>query len=169
MKTDRTDAVDPPISRFNIGKSFSNTIYILANPRILGEYKLGIHQGGLQKLQNRYRTYIPDVKIHYMIENIHARKIEKQFKNVHADSRIPFELKRGGENLSEWYEMPLDQIITDLLLMIIGRNRGFDGKDTFRVTKLEEQTLDGTKIIRPQVITVNASADDKDAETEEDD
>lgn len=148
----------------------SNALYILSNPRIAGEYKVGIHQGGLRKLQSRYETYITDVKIHYLIENVQAREVETKFKELYSSSRIPFQRRREKQGLSEWFKMPLDQIISNLLIMLVGKNYGINGKKSFQITELSDRVVDGTKIISPKQVVIDLtdlSDEEVDPETEE--
>lgn len=149
-----------------MNRTISNTIYILSNPRIRGEYKVGIHRGGLRKLQSRYETYIPDVKIHYLIVNVQAREIENKFKILNSISRVPFKRKRENKNLSEWFKMPLDQIISCLLLILAGNKYGFDGKTSFTIGQMEQTTLEGIRIIRPKLTVIDLTTSDQETEEE---
>lgn len=151
-----------------MSRSISNTIYILSNPRIVGEYKVGIHQGGLRKLQSRYETYIPDVKVHYLIENVKAREIENQFKELHSTSRVPFKRKREGENLSEWFKMPLDLIISRLLIMLVGKDYGLNGANSFVISEMDQTVIEGTTIISPKLKVIDLTNSEETEEEEED-
>lgn len=144
----------------------ASRIYILSNPRVLGEYKLGVHTGNLRKLQARYETYIPDVTIHYLIENVKAAEIEQQFKELHSELRVPFARKREGAGLSEWFKMPLHDMITCLLIMLVGKNYGFDGRKNFTIIQLLDEIVDDTRIIRasPQIIDLTSDSDTDDDE-----
>jgi hypothetical protein len=91
-----------------------SAIYVLSNPKESNKYKVGIHSGGLIDLEKRYKTYIPNVVVHWFIMTKNAKDVEKLFKDLHESYREPNLTARS----SEWFIMPLDQIIKSILLLI---------------------------------------------------
>lgn len=127
-----------------------------------GVYKVGIHTGDLSKLKSRYSTYIPNVKVHYFIEGISAKIIEQEFFKDHEKKRI---VKKHSKNMSEWVSMPLDEIISELLLAIIGKPVGLKGKKIFTVTSLKSSKTGRTKVISAKL---DSSSDDESTSSEDD-
>ncbi len=139
----------------------SDVIYVLSNPRIKGEYKVGKHQGSLKKLYSRYGTYIPDVKVHYFIQGIDAKSIENEFKGLRSDERISLQHSEGQ---SEWFKLPLHELIVDLFMLIVGQECGIKDKKKFRVTELLHSSEKGTRILTskppaPAVIDLTGDED----------
>ena len=142
-----------PINRVKVKTTMSNSIYVLSNPRIPGEYKVGKHRGGLGKLHTRYGTYIPDVKVHFLIDNVDAKIIEKKFKELRTEERI---MLSHSQSSSEWFKLSLDQIITDFFIMMAGKEYGLEGDKKFKISEFDERVVKGTRIITaknsPQVV-----------------
>ena len=89
-------------------------VYVLSDRSNTGKYKVGSHTGTLSKLKSRYITAIPDLEIHYFVETSNAKYIEDRFKEIHRSDRFT----NSNGNLSEWFILPLDQIISTLLAII---------------------------------------------------
>ena len=86
----------------------TTAIYMLSDEagKFSDRYKIGSHTGDVNKLKSRYITGTPNVKIHYFIEAINAKEIEKQFKEEFYHIRI----NNSNDSKSEWVIMPLDEI-----------------------------------------------------------
>lgn len=89
----------------------ARNLYILSHPRVVGEYKIGIHGKCLSSLHRRYKTVIPQVQVHYFIQNINARELEKTFLAKYADHRIHF---ADSKRASEWVKVSFDAIEKDI-------------------------------------------------------
>ena len=89
-------------------------IYILSDlTSFFPKYKVGHHDGNLNKLISRYVTYIPCLKVHtlfYIEDFICSSNVESNFKEKHYDNRI---VNINGKR-SEWFTMDLDEIMSSL-------------------------------------------------------
>lgn len=85
-------------------------IYI-SSDKINKRCKLGSHEGNIHKLIKRYKTYIPDVNIHYFVPMKNARKIETIFKKNNKEYLVTTEVNNGK---TEWYSLDLDTMIKKL-------------------------------------------------------
>ena len=93
----------------------SSALYVLsATPEATDQFKVGFHTGDIKKLRKRYITSHPQHKIHYFIEMPFAKQVEKQFKKEYFPCRVT----NNGENASEWFRMPLNEIIDGLSAII---------------------------------------------------
>lgn len=123
-------------------------VYVLSNPRIEGEYKVGIHSGTIGKLYSRYSTSIHDVKIHLVIEDVAAKEVELAFQKRRDDCRIK---KKHSGRPSEWYKMELETIIIDLMMILLsGRKYGLVGQEKIKITELKERVEKKVRIIGPK-------------------
>lgn len=99
-----------------------SVIYILSdssNPN--DQYKVGIHSNSFEELLSRYITEVPQVKIYYFIYVDKAKEIEDIFKFKFYNQRI----QNINGNISEWFNMPLIDIVVELL-KIIREHKKFD-------------------------------------------
>lgn len=123
---------------------------------------MGIHRGTLNLLKSRYSTYIPDVKVHYFFENVDARAVETAFLKNHEKDRVT---KKHSGNASEWVKLPLDVILMELLLLIVGQRVGLRGKKKFRVNGFDGSKVGKTRIL---VFKRTNSEEDESTSSEED-
>lgn len=82
------------------------------------KYKVGSHNGTLNKLVARYITALPQLRINYFIYHEDAINIERKFNNLFYDYRL---INKNGIT-SEWFIMPLNNIITNLSNIISKSN-----------------------------------------------
>lgn len=85
----------------------ARNFYVLSHPQVVGEYKIGIHSKCLHALHRRYKTAIPQVQVHYFIQNINAKEFEKALLEQHSAHRIRFV---DSKRKSEWIKVPLNDI-----------------------------------------------------------
>lgn len=97
-------------SDYGTDSDTSLNLYIITSPlhEKANQFKVGIHTGNISKLIARYRTAIPELTIKLFIEfeENKAKEIENKIKETFSMSRI---IGSGG-NLSEFYEMPLNNL-----------------------------------------------------------
>ena len=94
----------------------STVVYVVSNQsETVSRYKIGFHTGSLSQLKSRYMTAIPDVKVHYFMETVHAKNVESKFKTKHSAQRV---INSNG-NKSEWFSMSLDEVYVSLSELII--------------------------------------------------
>ena len=70
-------------------------------------YKVGIHTGTIERLLSRYRTYLLNPILYHYIELDESLAVESSLKN----SLLKFRLFNNNDNLSEWYNMELNNLI----------------------------------------------------------
>lgn len=122
----------------------ATNIYILSIPRIPGEYKLGIHNGDLQKLYQRYETSVHDVQVHYFFKNVDAFVVEQQILKRHDKLRIS---KKRTDRKSEWMTIGLDELLLDLMMAFIGNPTGRDQVGTFIVDNFKRTKEGETHVL----------------------
>jgi hypothetical protein len=90
----------------------SAAIYVISDPVYadLNLYKIGSHTGTQSKLISRYITALPKMFISYYTETQAAYAVETIVKNSFIDCRI----KNRNGNLSEWYNMFILDIISNI-------------------------------------------------------
>lgn len=105
----------PALNASNVPAEMKN-IYILSDSTHIKEgiYKLGAHKGDMESLVNRYITPLPDLKIFCFIHTANFSFIEHWFRKKYNDQRIVN--VRG--NSSEWYRMPLEEMIQEILSLL---------------------------------------------------
>lgn len=93
----------------------TTAVYVLSDPlnESIGRYKVGSHTGTCKKLERRYLTYLPELKIHYFLETEKALDVESMMKRIYAEKRL---INTKG-NRSEWFVMPLNDIIAAIIYL----------------------------------------------------
>jgi len=123
----------------------SNVLYVLSNPSVKGLCKIGVHTGSLKRLLGRYSTYIPNVKVQLLINNVDARVLENKFKKSHETHRVPIE---HTGRMSEWFMMELATITSYILPRLINQRYGLDNNNKrFVIDRLRMSVDNGTKIV----------------------
>lgn len=93
----------------------NTAIYILSDGSSANEkYKVGSHTGTLEKLENRYITALPEVKIHYFIKTSRAKEIESIVKKLYSGRRV---INIHGSS-SEWILASIHEILCSILMLI---------------------------------------------------
>lgn len=90
----------------------TTTVYVISDPlnESVDRYKIGSHTGTINKLVSRYITSLPELKIYYFEKTPLPLDIEAYFKRTSGPKRII----NINNNKSEWYIMPLQDIISTL-------------------------------------------------------
>jgi len=121
----------------------SRNLYVLSNPLIQKQYKIGVHKGSLSALKSRYGTAIPNVKVDLFIENLAARSIEQEFLKKHRLNRIAFE---HSSRLSEWVDLSLPYIEDELLAIGTAGRFGMNDHGSFKIGSYTMSSAGRTKI-----------------------
>jgi hypothetical protein len=92
-------------------------VYVLRCADVCGRFKVGKHTGTREELLARYTTYInPEIILVY--RSVNFARIESEFHKVMDDKRI---IRRGFDSRNtktEWYNMPLSDILSTLAGLI---------------------------------------------------
>jgi hypothetical protein len=110
-------------------------VYVLRSAGIDGEFKVGKHTGTRKQLLARYATYInPEIILIY--RSVNYSRVEHEFHKLLDTKRI---IREGGfdscNTKSEWYNLPLSEILTVLLDLIKRDEAGEFGDNSTKMSK----------------------------------
>jgi hypothetical protein len=121
----------------------AENLYLLTNPHIVDQVKIGIHSGPLNKLYSRYRTSIPGVIIHYFVKNVDAKKLEQAILQINKAHRVG----HSSGKPSEWLRLPLDQIVAQLFIVMNDGQYGRMEEKLFKIQKYQSEIQEQTMIV----------------------
>ena len=135
----------------------TDILYIVSDPlhQSVNRYKVGIHNNTRKALIARYITDLPEVIIHAFIKTNVANQVEHILKHLHTDKRV---MNVNGR-LSEWYILPLGDLISEIYNIIKNIELGLVIKKSMIKTadevRLQQLKDNGVKLrrIKQQCLT----------------
>lgn len=102
-------------------------LYLLSDPRIGNQTKIGHHSGDLSALNDRYRTSLPSHQIQYLFQEVDAMRIEKEILEEFKEYRYSHQ---SGKD-SEWISVSYQIILSEIFKKIINCNYGLSQGEKF--------------------------------------
>ncbi|AEQ33247.1 Bacteriophage T5 Orf172 DNA-binding domain-containing protein [Megavirus chiliensis] len=107
--TTQSKTLKDKLSKDNLSKDkLGCCIYVISTTKLAkkNNYKIGRHSGSISKLQTRYRTYLINPEIYYLVYVDHYELIESEIKNLVKK----YVIKDSKGKKTEWVNIKLSKL-----------------------------------------------------------